>query len=353
MTPEQAMEEARRGELRPVYLVVGAERYLSGRVIDALRTAALAGRDLGLNEEHLNAGDSSVETALSAAKTLPMMAPKRFVLVRDCERWEPKVEGAKGATALDRAATYAEDPTPSTVLVLQASKLDARRRLVNAAKKGGYLVACDAPPPRELPAWVTRSAKARGKRLAPGVAQLLSELLGAELSTLDNAVERLALYVGDAGEITEDAVGDCIVQVKPSTVWELVDAVGRRDTGGALASLGKVYDPQDRGLRLLGVLAWSTRQLLRFSAATRDGLGPANAAKAAGVPPFKADQLAKQLKRTTEQELEDWLHILARVDLELKGGSKRPARATLEAALIEMCRANGAGAAAARRARPA
>jgi DNA polymerase-3 subunit delta len=347
MTPSQAVNEARRGELRPVYLVVGTERHLSSRVVEALRAATLAGRDLGLNEEHLTAADTAVDQVLAAARTLPMMAPRRFVLVRDCDRWEPKGEGKpKGPSALDRMAQYTEDPAPTTVLVLQASKLDARRRLMTAAKKGGYLVACDSPSPKELPGWVTAAARERGKKLGPGVAHLLSELLGPELSTLDSAVERLALYVGDAPEISEDVVGDCIVQVKPSTVWALVDAVGRRDVGAALASLGKVYDPSDRGLRLLGVLAWSTRQLVKFSAATREGLGKAEAAKRAGVPPFKADQLASQIRRTSDAELEGWLGVLARVDLELKGGSRRPPRAVLEAALVEMCSPGGASGAA-------
>jgi DNA polymerase III subunit delta len=345
MTPEQAIESARRGELRPVTLVIGPERHLSTRVIEALRTAALGGLDLGLNEEHFNAGDVSAEYVIAQARTLPMMARHRFVLVRDCDRWEPKAEGAsaKGTAHLDRIAAYAEDPTPSTVLVLAAAKLDARRRLVTAAKKADTLVPCESPPVRALPGWITAAARERGKRLGPGVAQLLADLLGPDLATLDGAVERLALYVGESADITEDAVGDCIVQVKPSTVWELVDAVGRKDVGAALTSLAKVYDPQDRGLRLLGVLAWSTRQLIRFAAARRDGLGPADAAKRAGVPPFKADTLARQVERTTERELEGWLGVLAQIDRDLKGGSRRAPQATLETAIIQMCRSGHEG----------
>jgi DNA polymerase-3 subunit delta len=207
------------------------------------------------------------------------------------------------------------------------------------AKKNGYLVACDSPTRQALPAWIDQAARDRGKRLAAGVADLLAELLGPELSPIDDALERLSLYVGEATDITEETVAECVAQVKPSTVWELVAAVGRRDIGAALGSLARVYDPQDRGLRLLGVLGWSTRQLLRFSQATAEGLSPPEAAKRAGAPPFKANDLARQVKHLSAAELERWLVTLTRVDLALKGGSRRAPRAVLEEALISLCRA--------------
>jgi DNA polymerase-3 subunit delta len=151
------------------------------------------------------------------------------------------------------------------------------------------------------------------------------------------------LYVGAGRDVSEDDVGECIVRVRPATVWELVSAVSNRNAGAALLALESVYDPQDRGLRLLGVLAWSARQLLRFEAATRQGLAPPEAAKRAGAPPFKARELSAQVKRTPRADLERWLEILAQVDLALKGGSRRAPKAVLEHAILELCNAQSSG----------
>ncbi|MBM4362313.1 MAG: DNA polymerase III subunit delta, partial [Deltaproteobacteria bacterium] len=183
--------------------------------------------------------------------------------------------------------------------------------------------------------------------LGPGVGELLAEIAGPELARLDDAVERLALFVGERAEIDEDAVGTCIVGVKTSSVWELTAAVARRDLGAALMTLSRVYDPRDRGLPLLGTLAWSTRQLIRFQAATAGGASPPEAAKAAGAPPFKAQELARQAGALRPAELERWLLTLSRVDLALKGGSRRTPQAVLESALVSL-----AGAPRARGARP-
>jgi DNA polymerase-3 subunit delta len=103
VTPEQAIREALEQKLRPVYLLVGDERHLESNVVQALRAAATAGGIPGLNEDQIQAHDSDVDTALSAARTLPMMAKRRFVLVRGLEHWEAR-EGSesKALAPLDR-----------------------------------------------------------------------------------------------------------------------------------------------------------------------------------------------------------------------------------------------------------
>jgi DNA polymerase-3 subunit delta len=342
MTPDQALQEARDGKLRPVYLVLGEESYLVANVSRALREAAVAGGIAGLNEDQLTAGDASADHAINAARTLPMMSARRLVLVRSVERWEGRAEGGKGgktgaSEALDLVAEYAKNPSQTTTLLLVGGKLDNRRKLVALAKSEGWLVQCDPLPRGELPLFIERHARARGNPLSPEVSDLIAELAGPELAPVMDALERLCLYAGAGETITADHVAECVVRLRPASVWELVNAVGRRDLGGALAALSQVFDPSDRGLRLLSLLAWSARQLLRFEAATRAGLAGPEAAKRAGAPPFKARELADQLKRISRPELESWLELLARVDLALKGGSRRPPRAVLEDAIISLC----------------
>lgn len=353
MTPEQALAEASSGDLRPVYLVAGDEPFLASNVVLALKAAAIKGGVAGLNEEQFQAGESDVDRAISAARTLPMMAKRRFVLVRGVERWEPKAGGkSEGKLTdkdpLEKLCDYAKAPATSTVLVL-AGALDKRRKLYTQAKADGFLVVCDPLARADLPHWIEERVRARGCKVSPSVADLLAELTGPELSPVADAVERVCLYVGDGNEITEDAVSTCVVRLRTASVWELVSAVGRRDAGAALTALADVYDPQDRGLRLLGVLAWSTRQLLRFESALRGGASPDQAAIRAGAPPFKARELSQQVKALSRAELERWPELLASLDLELKGGSRRPPQAVLEAAILRLCRSAGGAAAQAQR----
>ena len=338
MTPEQAIREARAGELRPVYLVVGEERYLVDRVVAAVRAAALGGTGPSFNDDRFVAGEHDVDVVLSAAKTMPMMAARRAVTVQGVERWEQRSgddDARRGP--LDALAEYVKNPSPSSVLLLVASKLHGQRRVVTAAKQGGFLVQCEPLARRELPAWIRQAATDRGHRLSPGVAEALGELLGPELGPVNDALERLSLYVGEGGEITEDAVAQVVTRVRLDTVWQLVDALAQRRLGAALAALADAHDTRDAGPRVLGAIAWSIKQLVKYAAARRTGAPPPDAAKAAGVPPFKVQQVERAVRDIGAARLEGWLLRLSEADRALKG-SRRPGQATLEAMLIQLCR---------------
>jgi DNA polymerase-3 subunit delta len=273
-----------------------------------------------------------------------MFGPRRLVMVRDLERWEGKADDesaeneSKGVVSkpLDLLAEYAAAASDTTTLLLVADKLDNRRRLVSLAKKDGFLVVCASPPRGVLPGWLRERAKSHGHALGSRAADLLAELAGSDLCSLSDALERVELFAGKGAELTEEAVLECVANLQPATVWDLVSAAGRRDAGAALAALERVWEP-GAGPRLVGLLCWSARQLIRFASARRAGLSPDDAARQAGVPPFKVRDVVQQLRHLPLERAERWLETLARVDLELKGGSRLPQKAVLETALLAFC----------------
>ncbi|HMA97185.1 MAG TPA: DNA polymerase III subunit delta [Polyangiaceae bacterium] len=340
MTPEDIGKKVAGGSLPELLLVVGEETHARERVVQLVREAAVSGSMAAMNEDQFVASETTVDTVLSAARTLPMFGKRRFVLVKHLDRWE--TNKPSDHDPFERLLEYSKNPTPSTTLVLVAAKLDGRRRLVTEAKKRDFIVNCAPLPRAALPQWIVQRVRERGASISLSIADLIVEVTGTDLPALADATERLVLYVGQGKEIDERAVDTNLTKLSTATVWELVAAVGRRDLGAALRAVDAVYDPHDRGLPLLGVLAWSARQLIRFEAATRSGCNPSEAAQRAGAPPFKARELAEQTKLLTRAELERWLEVLARVDLALKGGSKRPPKAIIEQAVMKLARPQGA-----------
>ncbi len=203
-------------------------------------------------------------------------------------------------------------------MVLVAPKLHGQRRLVTTAKKAGFLVSCEPLSREALPRWIQKAARDRGHEISPEVADLLAEIAGPELGYVDDAVERLSLYVGKGAPIGEDAVAAVVTRVRQSSVWELLDALGKRSTAGALAILADVFDPRDGGLRLLGAVAWSVRQLVKFESALKSGADAREAAQRAGMPPFKANDALRTVKAVPPGTLPAWLGLLAETDLALK-----------------------------------
>lgn len=347
VSPEEAVKRAERGELLPVWLVTGEERLLRDQALAAITKAALAGGLAELNLDKYTAGETSVDKVIAATKTVPMMAKRRVVLVRGLERWDNAntADDSDGERAdikalppLDRLAEYAKAPIDSTVLILVAEKLDGRRKLVSLAKKSGFAVDCAVVDSRQLPGWIAARAEGKGHEIDRDVCELIAEIAGPDLSYLDDVLERLSLYVGLGKPITEDAVAVCVTRVRLADTWKLVDAASTKDLGKVLALFADVYDPRDRGLPLVGAIAWSLRQLLKLDSALREGASIDDAARRAGIyPAFRARDHAKKLKAFRPRELERWLVVVQETDVALKS-SRRSADAILEEMFTRLCR---------------
>jgi len=345
-SPQSVEKSAKNGKLLPIYLFVGDERLLRDRAIDAVRKAALGTGVAAFNEDKFTAGEATVDKIVSAARTVPMMAPKRYVQVRSLERWDKQKAGEeeasddddKSTSPLDELHDYAKAPIDSTCVVLVATKLDGRRRLVALARKSGFLVECNPLEAHELVAWIEEAVAERGKDIDRETAALIAELVGPELSPIVDAIERLSLFTGDAKTIDDDAVRQCVVRTSTSDTWSVVAAIQRRDLGSALATLKEAYDPRDRGLPMLGAIAWSIRQLAKYKTALDEGASSGEASRrAAAFSPSRVRELEQRSRALKPRDLERWLTVLAETDLALKG-SKRAPDAVLEDMVTRLCR---------------
>jgi DNA polymerase-3 subunit delta len=329
----QLIRQARLGKVdEPVHVLVGTETFLIEQCIVLLRRITLGGDDTGFNADVFHGRGLKVQSLLSAARTLPMFAPRRFVLLRDA---------MDAGEDLDELLPYLENPAPSTCLVLTAEKLDGRSRFAKAVKKLDQIVEAAPLRPAAVRSFVVDEARHRGHDLAPGAAAALADTIGTDLAAMDDALERLSLYVGPGQAIDQAAVEACIARVRVESIWALVDAVSARDDRTALRATASLLADREAPLRILSLIARQLRMVARMREALASGLKPPEAAQAAGAPPFKASELAQAARRFNYDDLKLAFEVLADADLQMKGGltgNKVPAERLLEGAIMQLCR---------------
>ena len=319
---------ASKGSLDPVYVLVGTERLLIERAVNAARQAVDSMGAPGFNLEIFDGKGLDATRVVSAARTLPMMADKRFVLVRRFDAMAP--------TEQNRLAEYLSDPSESACLMMTADKLDGRSKLGKAAKKAGCLI--DAKPlrGRELREFVRAEATARDHKIAAEAIETLLDAVGDDLAAIDDAMERLSLFVGAGQRIDADAVRQCVTRIRVESIWTLVDAIGLKDRRKGVAAAQSLLDDREPPLRLLAMVARQLRIVARMREALSEGLRPQEAAKRAGAPPFKAGDLTESARRFTADSLGDAFALIAEADRALKG-SKRPPDVVLQDAVLALC----------------
>jgi DNA polymerase-3 subunit delta len=308
--------------------LVGTERLLIERAVDAVRSAVDSMGAPGFNVEVFDGKGLDAARVISAARTLPMMADTRFVLLRHVDAMTP--------TEQTNLAEYLDDPSDTTCFIVTAAKLDGRGKLAKAAKKKGYLVEAKPLRGRELREFIRAEATAREHNIAPQAIEALLDAVGNDLAAIDDAMERLSLFVGAGQRIDAEAVMACVTRIRVESIWSLVDAIGLKDRRKGIAAAQSLLDDREPPLRLLAMVARQLRIVARMREALSEGLRPQEAAKRAGAPPFKAGDLTESARRFTADSLGEAFALIAETDRALKS-SKRPPDVILQDAVLELC----------------
>jgi DNA polymerase-3 subunit delta len=330
----------RTGDIGPLYFLFGKERFLLDRAVDLLRTRVLDPRTKDFNYEMFQGKEATASRIVAAARTLPMMAKRRLVLVRDAD--EAKTDELNGLVS------YVQKPAVETCLVFVGEKPNQTTKFFTAFKKAGVMVKLDPLPERRLADFIREEAKARGVALESGVAELLRDEAGPELGQLADAVERLTMFVGERKKVTLADCEEVVASTRQRSIFELCDAVADGSRARALAVLGSMTAGNESGVRIVSMLArtvrqlWTARELLARRAAN------AEITQALGLPPFIAEQIIQQARRFDRATFDRMHDALFRADRDLKSIRLEDAR-VLERLMLELVPAKGAAPTEARR----
>ena len=105
----QVVEDITTGNTKPIYFLMGEEAYYIDRISNYIEKNLLTEEEKGFNQVVLYGRDVTIEDVVSQAKRYPMMADKQVVVVKEAQDL---------SRTIDKLLPYAENPQPTTVLVI-------------------------------------------------------------------------------------------------------------------------------------------------------------------------------------------------------------------------------------------
>ena len=251
------------GDTAPLYVLIGA---------DDAEKAAVAGEfadavDEGLrafNVERLYGGETKVDRLIDSAMTLPMMVPRRIILVLEAEKLlTPKRESKAADEEQERLEAFLQSPPRETTVVFVCGALDQRRRAVKLLIKQGFVVDCGTiEDAADAEKWVKARAAREGATLEPAAIRALVERAGLDIVRLRSGLERVLLYALGQPAVTADDVRQ-VVAAGPQAQEDfgIANAVRDGDARSALAQLGAALDGGAVPFILMGQLRWVAEKL--------------------------------------------------------------------------------------------
>lgn len=253
LTVEALKEELKRQRSRPVYLLLGTEIYLRNQA-EAILKRLVPPELLAFNYHEFSGKSDTANQIVEAANTFPMMSPLRLVIVHDVESVpEGEQEGL---------IAYLQSPAARTILVLIASELDRRTVLFRRLSEGSCVLEFPQLKDFALKNWADEHIRRQGRRIAPRALGRLMDLAGSDMLTLVNEVEKLLLFAPESKEITESAIEQLVPSSRLHKLYELTDAMGRKDRQSAIRLIANLLESGEPALRVSATLASHFRQVL-------------------------------------------------------------------------------------------
>jgi len=278
-TPTDIRKQIAAGHTDPIYLLQGE---------DDVEKAALASQftslvDEGLaafNVDRVHAGDwttgdrlvSGVLSLVAAVRTLPMMVPRRVVIVSQAETLlAPKRESEAADNAVEAFTALLERPETMTTLVLVAASLDKRTKTYKLLVKHATIVDCGSPEDVAGAArWVKARLESAGVDIDPAGARALATLAGfpdrpqnngrtGDVKRLRGEVERLLLYALGQKKISMDDVREVAGPAALQDDWAMANAIEGGKAPEALRQLALMLDSGAAPEQVLGQLGWLVR----------------------------------------------------------------------------------------------
>lgn len=258
--------------------------------------------DLAL--ERLDGEESSYERIQEAVQSLPFLASKKLVVLKDASANKDFTEHIEAVL---------KDIPESTDLIIVEPKVDKRTAYYKALKaKTDFKEYHELDVPG-LAAWLVQAAKARQAALSPADARYLVERVGSNQQLLGNELDKLIYY---QPAITRETINLLTEAAPTSSIFELLDAAFN---GNARRTMQLYQDQRAQQMEpqyILAMLAWQLHILAVVKTAGQRSAD--EIAREARLSPFvvrKTQNIARQLALGEVKKL---VHDALALDVRLK-----------------------------------
>ncbi len=228
MEYNQILNDLKNKIYAPVYFFHGENPFYVDLLTSYMEEHIIDETNIDFNRRIYYGRDVNPEELVFAARGFPMMEGYQLILVKE----------AQDILNFEPVEAYIQAPSPTTILVFsyKHKKLDKRKTFYKLMNKSEHVVLFEPKKiyDNQLPKWIDEWVKGMGYKIEPKATMLLSEHIGTDLSRINNELQKLTIILKPGDTITENHVDQNIGISKDFNVFELSNALGRKDAFKAL-----------------------------------------------------------------------------------------------------------------------
>lgn len=304
----------------PIYLLYGNERFLIEEMREKLIQQA---SEMDINVYDMT--ESPIELALEDAETLPFLSDRRVVIIKNPYflTSEKKLASASAVEHhLKKLEQYLENPSPYSLVIFEApyEKLDERKKIVQLLKKTAQVFEANALQEKQVYSWINSECKSLNINIDEAAVKQLYSFIGKDLRRLKSELEKLSLFVGENGYVSEEIVNLLVARSLEDNVFVLVDHVINKRIDEAFQTLHDLFEQKEEPIRIVALLARQFRIIAQVHSLRKKGYTPKQMAAYLKLHPFVIQKTLMQTAKFSQAECHQMIQNLAEADYYMKTG---------------------------------
>jgi DNA polymerase-3 subunit delta len=313
------------------YVFHGTDEFSIAETLSDFRRRLGPADMVDLNTTVLDGDDLTLPELRSACGAIPFLAEKRLVIVHNllsrltarAKRELPRSTADFLADLLDYLPQL---PDTTRLVFVEGAPLPSSHPVVKLASgdERGYLRRFDPPKDGRLHSWIEERAREHGGTIEREAIEQLAIVAGENLRLLDQEIVKLVTYTNAERAITVDDIALMVPYVQEAVVFDLVDALGRRDGRTAAQVLHRLLDSGEHPLAIFGMIVRQFRLLIQVKELEAGGHNLQGVIRELKLHPYPARKLHMQAIHFTNGQLEAIHHHLFDTDVAIKTGKLTP-----------------------------
>ena len=306
------INDIKAGNIKPIYFLMGEEPYYIDKLSEYIEHNILQEHERDFNQTVLYGRDVTIEEIVSNAKRYPMMADRQVVIVKEAQDL---------VKTIDKLESYAENPQPTTVLVIcyKYKTLDKRKKITKILAQKGVVYESKKLYENQVGEWLKRVLSGKKLNIEPKASAMLVDFLGTDLSKIANELDKLAIILPQGSTITPAIIEENIGFSKDFNVFEFRKAIGERNQLKSYQIADHfAQNPKDNPMVVTTSLVFSFFiQLLKYHG-LKDR-NPKTVAPILGVSPFFLKDYDIALRNYPMKKVSQIVASLRDIDVKSKG----------------------------------
>lgn len=317
-------------DMEPAYLFYGEEDYVLDHTLRMVKEAYINQGLESLNYIELNGQDLDFSTIMNACETLPFMAEKKIVLIKDLPLFKSKKEDKNIRASQEPLLDYIGELRDHLLLIFVEKTDNVRKSnaLYKRVKKFGDIVEFKKLRGRDLDSWIMGQFKKHKKTIDKATVNYFIDYSSyfdsrreKTLYDLENEIVKISNYLPDGARVTREDIEILMTRPLEMNIFNLLNVIAEKNGDQALKLFNEMYLSNEPILIILHMIVRQIRNMLKYRILLDQGYTRGDGFKKMSLAEYEYGKIAKQSRNFTRRQLGQALNYCLETDRTLKTSS--------------------------------